>query len=307
MKEENQFKVLLGPISPKSYEELQEKIKTIFNQDIKNLAVNENTKIDKNNYKDFIYSIYELSYIKRKIFIDIKPITKNNQPIDYNEMKNKLEQNQVLLEKSLKKNEQYKKENEELEKKLEDIKQNLLNKNINEVISLNQIIGQKFKILSNFEEFKNKMNTEDKELNKKIKSLKKKYEEEFNQELAKILEEIKKNMYFEISNQFKNLFDVKFKNIETSEQKLMKSFNDELNRINYAKLIEESENKYDIKCKNCNQFIIGQLYQCLECKTNPYYLCEICEEKNYHETKKHPHNFIKVRKRKHSINNEKKN
>jgi hypothetical protein len=307
MKKEYQYKVILEPTSPKSYEDLKEMIKTNFNQDIKNLLINENTKIDENNYNNFIYSIYELSYIKRKIFIDIKPISKKYQHNDFIEMKNKYEQNKALLESHNTKYQEHIKKNQELEKKLEDIKQNLLNKNMNEVITLNQKIGQKLKIISNFEEFKNKMNTDDKELKKKINDTKEKYEKEFNKELSKILEEIKNDLHKEISNQFKKLFEDKLIDIQTSEKKLMKNFNDELERINYTKLIEESENKYDIKCNNCKKFIIGQLYQCLECNSNPYYLCEICEEKNYHETKKHPHLFIKVRKRKHSIDNEKNN
>ena len=129
MKKECQIKLLLKPTSPKSYEELQDILKKNFNQDIKNLSFNENTKIDENNYNNFIYSIYELSYIKRKIFIDIKPISKKYQHNDFIEMKNKYEQNKALLESHNTKYQEHIKKNQELEKKLEDIKQNLLNLN----------------------------------------------------------------------------------------------------------------------------------------------------------------------------------
>lgn len=307
MKKECQIKLLLTPTSPKSYEELQDILKKNFNQDIKNLSFNENTKIDENNYNNFIYSIYELSYVESHKYIDIKPISKKNQNNDFIEMKNKYEQNKALLDSHLKKNEHYKKENEELEKKLEDTKQKLLNKNINEIITLNQLIGQKYKIISNFEVFKEKMEKDDKEFMKKTNDTNNKYKNEFKNELSNILEEIKTKLDKEISEQLKKKFKEKLQIIQESEKNLMKNFNEQLNKINYSKIIKESENKYDIKCNNCDQFIIGQLYQCLTCKINPYYLCEICEEKNYHETKKHPHLFIKVRKRKHSIDNEKNN
>ena len=48
--------------------------------------------------------------------------------------------------------------------------------------------------------------------------------------------------------------------------------------------------------KKCGDFPIkGILYECSKCKG--YYLCEKCEEINYID-KKHPHNFIKIRKEK---------
>ena len=125
----------------------------------------------------------------------------------------------------------------------------------------------------------------------------------FNEELKKILEDIKKKIYDEILKQLNESFKEKLDNISDSETKLMKNYNEELKKINYVELIKESENAYNIECSRCKTNIIGILYKCEKCNENPYYLCEICEEKNYND-KKHPHFFVKVRKRQKLINNE---
>ena len=298
MDEKYEFKIILGPTSPNTYEEFQEIIKKNFNQDINNLVYDKNTKINEKNYNDYIYSIYELSHIKSLKCIDIKPNTKK---IDFIEMKNKFEKNKILLEDHLQRYEKYLEENQKLEKQLEDISQKKLNKSINEIKLLNQKIDQKYKILYNFEKFKNNYIKDDKILKEKLDEINYNYKTDFKSKLLEILEGIKKKIYEKLLDEFNSKFEQKLKVINESEEKLMESFKDELERINYINIIKESENVFEIKCNICKEPIIGQLYKCHECLNNPYYLCEICEVKNYKE-KKHPHLFVKVRKRNHSIN-----
>ena len=299
MDEKYELKIILGPTSPNTYEEFQEIIKKNFNQDINNLVYDKNTQINEKNYNDYIYSIYELSYIKSKKCINILPYT---QKFDLIEMKKKYEKNKNLLEEH---NQRYKhniEENQKLEKQLEDKKQKLLNKTIDEIILLNQQIGQKQKILANFEEFKKNFIKDENVLQEKLDEINKNFKKEFNSKIMNILENIKNKIHEEIITEFDSKFKQKLENINNLEEKLMENFKKELERINYEKIIKESENIFEIKCNICKDPIIGQLYKCHECLNNPpFYLCEICEVKNYKE-KIHPHLFVKVRKRNHSIN-----
>ena len=298
MDETYKFKIILGATSPNTYEEFQEIIKNNFNQDINNLVYDNNTIINEKNYNNYIYSIYELSYIKSKKYIDIQPNTKK---IDLIEMKNKYEKNKHLLEDHNQRYKNYLEENQNLEKELEDKKQKLLNKRIDEILLINQQIGQKQKILSNFEEFKKNFIKDEKVLQEKLDEINNNFKKEFDSKILEILEGIKKKIYEEIITEFNSKFKKKLENINNIEEKLMENFEKELERINYEKIIKESENVYEIKCNLCKDPIIGQLYKCHECLNNPFYLCEICEVKNYKE-KIHPHLFVKVRKRNHSIN-----
>ncbi len=298
MDEKYELKIILRPTSPNTYEEFQEIIKKNFNQDINNLVSENNTKINEFNYNDYIYSIYELSYIKSIKCINIQPNTKK---IDLIEMKNKYEKNKHLLEDHNQRNKNYLEENQNLEKELEDKKQKLLNKRIDEILLINQQIGQKQKILANFEEFKKNFIKDEKVLQEKLDEINNNFKKEFQSKILEILKGIKKKIYEEIITEFDSKFKKKLENINNIEEKLMENFNKELERINYEKIIKESENIFEIKCNICKDPIIGQLYKCHECLNNPFYLCEKCEVKNYKE-KIHPHLFVKVRKRNHSIN-----
>lgn len=299
MEEECKIDLILKPTIPQSYEDLQTIIKKTFNGNINNLSYNNETSINENNYNKFYYSIYELSYIKRQKFIEIKPLEKNE---NLDEIKAKFEQNKKLLDSHKEKNKIFKEENKMLETELDNIKKKRFDREIKEIILLNEKIGQKYKIINGFEEFKNQMKKSDQNLKNELSEINNKYNN-FDEELKKILEDIKEKIYDEILKQLNESFKKKLDNISNSENELMKNYNKELKNINYVKLIKESENAYNIECSRCKNNIIGILYKCEKCNENPYYLCEICEEKNYND-KKHPHFFVKVRKRQKLINNE---
>ena len=286
MEEECKIDLILKPTIPQSYENLQTIIKK-FNGNINNLSYNNETSINENNYNKFYYYIYELSLIKRQKFIEIKPLEKNE---NLDEIKTKLEQNQKLLHSHNEKNKIYKEENKKLETELDNIKKTRFDREIKEIILLNEKIGQKYKIIKGFEDFKNQMEESDQKLKNELSEIENNYSN-FNEELKKILEDIKKKIYDEILKQLNESFKEKLDNISDSETKLMKNYNEELKKINYVKLIKESENAYNIECSRCKTNIIGILYKCEKCNENPYYLCEICEEKNYND-KKHPHFFF---------------
>ena len=91
------------------------------------------------------------------------------------------------------------------------------------------------------------------------------------------------------------------------KEKIRQSFIDnQMSRINTNRSFDSFSNDLNeihngIQCKICGKMpIIGIRYKCSECED--YNLCSDCEEENY-KTKKHNHNFIRIRKSNDDDNN----
>jgi hypothetical protein len=136
----------------------------------------------------------------------------------------------------------------------------------------------------------------------KLEEMKKKIKEDLNEEIENDLNEIEKEMLAQLKGNFEkgNLENLKKKIEEYQKTEITRIENIEKNKERdlYA-FIEPSNNIYNnVMCEHCKQIpIIGYLYKCHECKQQPYYLCENCENENY-EKSFHSHQFEKIRKKK---------
>ena len=184
------------------------------------------------------------------------------------------------------------KEDEEIRKKKinEEDKEEIMN----EIDRKNKIIDQKCKILDAFEEFKEYMK-EDKQYLDQLNATQDKYKKNFESEIKQKLEEIKQQLIKETKDKCENAFQEYIQSLENAEKKRKEEYEKGLENINYRMLIENSDLVHDnYRCFLCKKKpIIGVLYKCEHC--DDVYLCEKCEEKNYHKPK-HPFNFIKIRK-----------
>ena len=128
------------------------------------------------------------------------------------------------------------------------------------------------------------------------------YKNNFETEIRNILDDIKKQLIEETRKKCEDEFNKYMSELENAENTRKTEYEKGLESINYRMLIESSDlihENYTCRICECSP-IIGVLYKCASCKED-YYLCEKCEEKNYHENK-HPHNFIKIRKSEKKIN-----
>ena len=301
--EENQVKVLFNRAIPSSYEELENMFKQIFNQPkINNLTFNdgnEKTEINKDNYQDYVISAIELSHTNKKILLKIDPKKEEDK------LTNKFNENLDLLKKKIRENNELKKKNKELEndiqklKEDEEIRKKKINEEdkeeiMNEIDRKNKIIDQKCKILDAFEEFKEYMK-EDKQYLDQLNATQDKYKKNFESEIKQKLEEIKQKLINETKEKCENAFQEYIQSLQNAEKKRKEEYEKGLESINYRMLIENSDLiHYNYQCSHCkSKPIIGVLYKCEHCDN--VYLCEKCEEENYHANT-HPYNFIKIRK-----------
>ena len=307
--EENKMKVLFNRVIPENYNDLQNMFKEVFQQDnIKNLTFDdgkEKINITEENYKNYVISAIELSHTTKNILVNV------DQKKEDDKLEIKFNENLDLLKRKIKENNELKKKNKELEQKIEKFKdeEETRNKEINEedkneiiqeLERKNKIIDQKCKILDGFEEFKKYMQ-EDKKYLDNLDKVQNDYKNNFESEIRKILDEIKNQLIEETRKKCEDEFNKYMSELENAENTRKTEYEKGLNSINYRMLIESSDLIHEnYKCKHCKVSpIIGVLYKCASCKD--YYLCEKCEEKNYHENK-HPHNFIKIRKLEKKIN-----
>ncbi len=137
----------------------------------------------------------------------------------------------------------------------------------------------------------------------KLEKMKEKIKEDLKKEIKIDLNKIESDMLDQLTQNFeeKNL-DLKKKIEEYKETEDIRVENIKKNKDrDLYELIEPSNNIYNnVMCEHCNQRpIIGYLYKCHECKEQPYYLCENCENENY-EKRFHisSHQFEKIRKKK---------
>ncbi len=300
--EENKMKVLFNRVIPENYDDLQNMFKEVFKQDnIKNLTFDdgkEKINITEENYKNYVISAIELSHTTKNILVNV------DQKKEDDKLEIKFNENLDLLKRKIKENNELKKKNKELEQKIQKLneEEEIRKKEINEedkkdVMSelerKNEMINQKCKILDGFEEFKKYMQ-EDKKYLDNLNKVEKDYKEKFESEIKTILEEIKNKLINETRRKCEEEFNKYIEELEEAENKRKKEYDGGLESINYRMLIESSDLIHNIQCKQCEiKPIIGVLYKCECCRD--YYLCEKCEDKNYHSNK-HPHNFIKMRK-----------
>ena len=118
--------------------------------------------------------------------------------------------------------------------------------------------------------------------------------------LQEKIQEIQKSIIKDVEQQNKTIFDNYVIKFEELDQKRENDYN-EMSRIvlnNEQKeedmsLLMVKSPHYGIKCEACGKEpIYGYRYKCSVCKN--YNLCGDCEEINS-QTKKHKHNFIKIR------------
>ena len=211
-----------------------------------------------------------------------------------------------------------KNEKEKLQLQLEEYKKKLDNNNIEHNNEINKI-REELNILKkekDEEQIKKEENIiRNKELIQKIIKLEKKLEEyeieniQMKDNLIKLKEYEEKSQKYEkeIAKLKANEEELLLKNKEIfMKYKKIKKEQNEVNNINNDKnklLAKEKNNKIylsinetiheGIKCENCNKCpIYGERYKCSKCAN--YNLCKDCEEENSN-TKRHPHNFIKMR------------
>ena len=74
--EEYKIEVIVGETSPKNFEEVQKIFKKAYNsddyEDVTVIKNGQETKIDDNNFKDYVYSVFELTQIKKKRILNIQ-------------------------------------------------------------------------------------------------------------------------------------------------------------------------------------------------------------------------------------------
>ena len=301
--EENKMKVLFNRVIPENYDDLQNMFKEVFKQDnIKNLTFDdgkEKINITEDNYKNYVISAIELSHTTKNILVNV------DQKKEDDKLEIKFNENLDLLKRKIKENNELKKKNKDLEQKIQKLneEEEIRKKEINEedkkdVMSelerKNEMINQKCKILDGFEEFKKYMK-EDKKYLDNLNKVEKEYKEKFESEIKTILEDIKNKLINETRTKCEEEFKKYINELEEAESKRKEEYDNGLENINYRMLIESSDLIHNIRCKQCEKKpIIGVLYKCAQCTTD-YYLCEKCEDKNYHSDE-HPHNFIKIRK-----------
>ena len=68
--EEYKIEVIVGETAPKDFEEVQTIFKTAYNsddyEDVTVIKDGKETKINEQNFNDYVYSVFELTQIKKK-------------------------------------------------------------------------------------------------------------------------------------------------------------------------------------------------------------------------------------------------
>ena len=180
------------------------------------------------------------------------------------------------------------------------ISMKLLKKKKNESNMLLQTINDYNKIIENQKKFKEERKISE-NYKQNIENVKIKVSQLLNQRITKYLKKTEDNFLNQIKDKNIQIINKCKNEINNLEEKRNLEFQEkkkEYEKIESSLLNECKENlriHFNKKCQNCEKNPIkGNLFKCANCVD--YYLCEICEQKNF-ISKFHPHNnFIKIRK-----------
>ncbi len=292
--EEYKIEVIVGETSPKNFEEVQKIFKKAYNsddyEDVTVIRNGQETKIDDNNFKDYVYSVFELTQIKKKRILNIQDKNEMNSLQKVEIIKEKIKENVRMKNEISKKNKEIEKKKKELEDKIEEEQQSAFK----EIDSIHQSLEQKSQIIANYFVSFQKFMDESKNFEKSINEAEEKYKN-LKKEIQTSIEAKKKEICEEIIKKFNEISNNHFKELEKKEKEKerKKEFEEILKNINY-RMYSYSKDDLGCVCKSCKKKICGILYKCEECNIN---ICEECECKDK-KFKEHEHNFIKIRKKK---------
>ena len=288
--EEYKIEIIVGETAPKKFEEVQKIFKTAYNSDdYEDVTVIRNgieTKIDDKNYTDYVYSVFELTQIKKKRILNIQDKNELNSLQKVETIKEKIKENVRMKNEISKKNKEIEKKKKELEDIIEEEQQSVFK----EIDSIHQSLEQKSQIIANYFDSFQKFMDESNNFEKSINEAEEKYKYVMK-EIQSSIDAKKKEICEEIIKKFNEISNNHFKELEKKEKERKKEFEEILKNLNY-RMYSYSQDDLGCFCKGCNNKICGILYKCEECKID---ICEECEDKKY---KEHPHNFIKIRKKK---------
>ncbi len=290
--EEYKIEIIVGETIPQNFKEVQTIFKKAYNsddyEDVTVIRNGQETKIDDNNFKDYVYSVFELTQIKKKRILNIQDKNEMNSLQKVEIIKEKIKENVRMKNEISKKNKEIEKKKKELEDKIEEEQQSAFK----EIDSIHQSLEQKSQIIANYFVSFQKFMDESKNFEKSINEAEEKYKN-LKKEIQTSIEAKKKEICEEIIKKFNEISNNHFKELEKKEKERKKEFEEILKNINY-RLYSYSKDDLGCVCKGCNKNIYGILYKCEECNIN---ICEECECKDK-KFKEHEHNFIKIRKKK---------
>ena len=175
----------------------------------------------------------------------------------------------------------------ELENKKNEFKElKDINNELKEKIIKKQIINEHLKSANDIiKKIKEKNLQLKQKLHQKL-DIQNEFEKKIKEFVLKYIESIK--------NKGNKKLESKIDDIKEKVNKMEKNYEETIKKFN---INFESHNFIDFgkKCEHCKKSIERILYQCSQCKDHDFYLCDTCEKLNFIE-KKHPHNFIKIRK-----------
>ena len=289
--EEYKIEVIVGETAPKDFEEVQTIFKTAYNsddyEDVTVIKDGKETKINEQNFNDYVYSVFELTQIKKKRILNIQDKNEINSSKEVENVKKKIKENIKNKNDCIKIKTKLEEELKELQQKKDDELQRVFK----EIDSNHQSLEQKSQIIDNHLKSFPKFMDESQNFENSINQLELNYKKNVTKEIQSSIEAKKKKLCEEIIEKFNEISNNYFEELEKKEKERKKEFEEILKNINY-RMYSYSKDDHGCVCKGCNNNICGILYKCEECNIN---ICEECEDKKY---KEHKHNFIKIRKKK---------